>query len=477
MIMMNIISPISPKLELKIRDLSVQYYSNLTSSESSNIESKVFRNSKPVFLPYQYKYAKTVLKSKNLVTIVEKSRRIGLSWADACLATVQAARSDGCNHFYIGYNHQMSEQYINDVAFWAKALNIVCSKIDVKVIDENDKSILAYRIKFLSGYQVIALSSRPNNLRSRKGNITIDECAFHQDFGEIVKSSLAAVVWGYNVRFISTHNGKDSKFNQLCNDVKAGKYKYNHLKIPFKIAVKNGLAKRVLEVQKKKYSKELEEEWVNSIYDIYGVSANEELDCIPSDYRGGGKVFNQEYFKYSTPVPGNDLFIVRFWDFASTPKEIRDNSYYTATTKVAYEYRTKKKYVLDSEAKQLDPSNVIEWIKEVAESDGYDTLIRWEEEPGSSGVYTTKFLKDELIGYDAEGIKPIKDKISRAKPVASETKRGEILLTDFPFSENFIKYCHQFDGSPQPKVNDLVDSFTGAIAYINSDIPLSMLFT
>lgn len=469
---------LSPKNKIRIREQTLDFLSlnDKKGNDRGNESSEIFRKSEPVFLKYQSDYAREILNGESLVTVVEKSRRIGLSWADAFLATIQAAKTNGCSHFYVGYNYEMAEQYIKDCAFWAKALNLVCSNIDIKVIDESE-SILSYRIKFLSGNAVIALSSRPNNLRSKKGNITIDEAAFHQDFGEIIKSSLAACIWGYNVRFISTHNGISSEFNQLCNSVKNGDKNYNHLRITFKDAVKDGLAKRVLKVQGKEYSDENERKWVEEIYDIYGINSTEELDCIPSDYRGGGKIFRQEYFQDGSPVPGEQLLIVSFYDFAGTAKEFSKNSYYTARVKVAYSFADQIKYILEAEARQLDPSDSIEWVKKNAFEDGYDTLIRWEEEGGSSGLYASKFLKDELSGFDADGIKPSGNKIFRAKPVASQLKRGSIKLTDFPFKERFIKLIYQFDGTPQPEVNDLTDAFSGAIAFIDSEIPASMLFT
>ena len=67
--------------------------------------------------------------------------------------------------------------------------------------------ILAYRIRFASGHKIVALSSRPSNLRGKDGCAVIDEAAFHEDLPGLLKAALAFTMWGGLVRIISTHNG------------------------------------------------------------------------------------------------------------------------------------------------------------------------------------------------------------------------------------------------------------------------------
>ena len=59
---------------------------------------------------------------------------------------------------------------------------------------EGDKSILAFRIKFASGKEIVALSSSPTNLRGRQGRVVIDEAAFHKDLAAVLKSALALLM-------------------------------------------------------------------------------------------------------------------------------------------------------------------------------------------------------------------------------------------------------------------------------------------
>ena len=86
--------------------------------------------------------------------------------------------------------------------------------------DDEDKAILTFVVYFASGFKVQALSSnlQPAGMR---GNVTIDEAAFHDRLAEVLKAAMALTM-GAKVRLISTHNGVDNLFNQLINDSRAG---------------------------------------------------------------------------------------------------------------------------------------------------------------------------------------------------------------------------------------------------------------
>jgi len=64
---------------------------------------------------------------------------------------------------------------------------------------------------------IVALSSRPSNLRGKQGNIVIDEAAFHDNLPALLKAALAIMMWGGRIRVISTHNGADNPFADLVS--------------------------------------------------------------------------------------------------------------------------------------------------------------------------------------------------------------------------------------------------------------------
>lgn len=241
-----------------------------------------------VLLPYQQRW----IADESPFKVADKSRRTGLTWAEAAddVLTASSARdAGGQNVYYIAYNQDMTIEYIQACSMWCKAFNRAADAIEEGFWDEaeEDKHIKTFTIRFPgSGFRVVALSSRPSNLRGRQGIIVIDEAAFHEKLAELLKAALAMLIWGGKVRVISTHNGTENPFNELITDVRAGKRKGTVLHIPFRQAVDEGLYQRVCLRLGKVWTPQGEAEWVKSVYDFYGPGADEELDCIPS--MGGG---------------------------------------------------------------------------------------------------------------------------------------------------------------------------------------------
>jgi phage FluMu gp28-like protein len=116
--------------------------------------------------------------------------------------------------------------------------------------------------------------------------VVIDEAAFHDKLGELLKAALALLIWGGKVRVISTHNGERNPFNELINDIRAGKRAGSVQRITFKEAVGQGLYRRVCLRLGKDWSAEGEREWMQGVYAFYGDAANEELDVVPSQGSG-----------------------------------------------------------------------------------------------------------------------------------------------------------------------------------------------
>ena len=179
----------------------------------------------------------------------------------------------------------MAEQYIADVATWAKSYNLAAHAVEETVLDE-ENDILAFRVRFASGFKVTALSSRPTNLRNKKGRIVIDEAAFHNDLDELLKAALAIVMWGGRVSIISTHNGADNPFNKLIEAIAKGKKDFSLHTYPLKTAIADGLYQRICLVTNTPYSVEAEAQWEASLRQIYGDAAGEELDCVPKVLTG-----------------------------------------------------------------------------------------------------------------------------------------------------------------------------------------------
>lgn len=246
-----------------------------------------------VLLPYQARWA----ADQAPVKVMEKSRRVGISWAEAADDTLYAAQKgagEKRNVWYIGYNKDMALEFIGDCANWARAYNMAASALEeYEESDEaevegvvQEKKILAFRITLQSGWRISALSSRPSNLRGKQGRVVIDEAAFHDDLGGLLKAALALLIWGGQVRVISTHNGDANEFNALVQDIRSGKKPYNLHRVDFDDALADGLYRRICEVLRREWSAQDEAAWRQSVIDQYGDDAEEELFCVPSQGSG-----------------------------------------------------------------------------------------------------------------------------------------------------------------------------------------------
>lgn len=236
-------------------------------------------------------YQKRWIADESSLKIAEKSRRTGITWAEAADAALTAAKSrtaGGADHFYIGSNKEMAREFIDAVAMWASAYGMVASEIGEEVFNDEDKDILTFVVNFGSGFKVQALSSNPKNLRGMQGNVTIDEAAFHDRLAEVLKAALALTMWGSKVRLISTHNGTDNQFNQLINDSRAGRKRYVIHTITLDDACADGLYQRICQVMRKAWTQDAEDEWkANLLKDtLTEEDALEEYYCVPK--QGGG---------------------------------------------------------------------------------------------------------------------------------------------------------------------------------------------
>lgn len=239
-----------------------------------------------VLLPYQAAW----VADDRQVKVAEKSRRIGLTWgeaADDVLIAASEKSAGGQNVWYIGYSLDMAKEYIDACGMWAKAFNRVASETEEGILEDEDRDIKTYIIRFpASGHRITALSSRPSNLRGKQGVVVFDEAAFHANLPELLKAALALLIWGGKLRVISTHNGDLNPFNELVTEVRAGKRPYSVHRIDFRQAVEQGLYARVCLRLGKAWHADEEAAWTREVYDYYGDAATEELDVIPSSGAG-----------------------------------------------------------------------------------------------------------------------------------------------------------------------------------------------
>ncbi|MEO0442812.1 MAG: terminase family protein [Pseudomonadota bacterium] len=275
-------------------------------------------------------YQKRWIADDSDVKIAEKSRRTGLTWAeaaDAALCAGTARNQGGCNHFYVGSNKEMAREFIEAVAMWSKAFHKAAGEITQETLFEDDgregREILIFVVYFSSGFKVQALSSNPSNLRGMQGNVTIDEAAFHDRLAEVLKAALALTMWGSKVRLISTHNGYENLFNELINDSRSGKKRYSVHRITLHDACKEGLYQRICQINDKAWSLQAEQEWIDNLMKDTASKedAEEEYFCVPK--HGSGSYLSRMIIEART----HHAPVFRFHctaEFNSWPEHLRE---------------------------------------------------------------------------------------------------------------------------------------------------------
>lgn len=283
---------------------------------------------KEVLLGYQ----KAWIADESPLKIAEKSRRTGLTWAEAADAslTAGAARGQGgTNHFYVGSNKEMAREFIDAAAMWAKVFDKAAGEIQEEVFvddGQDGKEILTFAIYFASGFKIQALSSNPSNLRGMQGNVTIDEAAFHERLAEVLKAALALTMWGAKVRLISTHNGVENLFNELINDSRAGKKDYSVHRITLDDACADGLYRRICQIRGIDWSQAAEDEWKAKLLKATATEedALEEYYCVPKS--GGGAYLSRALIEArmsSVDETGPILRLEKGADFGEWPEQLR----------------------------------------------------------------------------------------------------------------------------------------------------------
>lgn len=166
------------------------------------------------FLPYQMRW----IRDGSAISIAEKSRRIGWTYASAFRAVERRVilRTD---LFYTSTDLTAAREFIEDCCRWARIFQVAAEDLGERAIDESE--INAFVLRFENGARIVAGSSNPRFFRGKGGDADADEFAFHQQPRELYKAMQpSSLMWGHQLRLWSTHNGAGSFFHRLVQAAK-----------------------------------------------------------------------------------------------------------------------------------------------------------------------------------------------------------------------------------------------------------------
>lgn len=416
-------------------------------------------------------YQKAWLTNTAKISVVEKSRQIGFSWVMSLRAVLKAI-ADERDTIITSYNRQAVRQFIKDASKWCKIFNQVSSLVeDKEIVNEHELNI--FEIRLLNGRSIMGLAGDAVNLRSYSGrDIIIDEASYRESsLEDIMASANAAIIHGGTIYVGSTHCGDDSEFAQMVEDCRNGILPYRLFKTTFCEAIDDGLFKRICYKNKEEWSIEKEDEFVDEIYELYGIRAQEELDVIPSDFSGEGKVFNEKSFQdFEIGIDSYNYVYYRYWDLAASDKE---TSYYSASILVAYHIQNQTLTIVDYCAEKLEPKDGDDLIINTTQSDGNEVTQLIEQEPGSTGLKYCEIMRDKLAKMGLGNItfyQPKLSKMQRMIPVANACMLGNVgIIAGAPWKNELVKILKKVSNKPKPLISDLADCLSGIYLHINDN--------
>ena len=188
------------------------------------------------------------------------------------------------------------------------------------------------------------------------------------------------------------------------------------------------------------------------------------------DVRPKGGRFDRDWFSVVDVLPRGAIFDhVRYWDLAATKEqEGRDPDY--TTSALSARGQGNSIYVLDMDRFRSEAEVVERRIHYAAESDGMETRVFIEQEPGASGKsLISHYVRNVIPGYALTGRRVTGPKHVRANPVASQAKIGNIHLLNGPWVDEFLDEISVF---PLGQHDDMVDAFVGSVLELLMDINL-----
>ena len=159
------------------------------------------------FLPYQLRW----LADESPIKIWEKSRRIGATYVQSYEDVRDCVSKKVPAVWFSSADESAAREYIAYCEQWTKLFNMAAKPLGQVVID-SEKDIKAFVIEFANGTKIHALSSNPKGFRSKGGKVVLDEFAHHDSQDDLWKAARPCITWGFPLRILSTHNGKNCRY-------------------------------------------------------------------------------------------------------------------------------------------------------------------------------------------------------------------------------------------------------------------------
>jgi len=195
------------------------------------------------------------------------------------------------------------------------------------------------------------------------------------------------------------------------------------------------------------------------------------------DINPEGGLFKRAWFNIVDTAPNNIIQKVRFWDLAATiPKKGTDPDYTVGL--LLGKDTNNNAYILDVRRLRDTPKIVENEVLNAAAMDTANTMIRMEQEGGSSGKIVIDAYTRLLAGYDFKGEPARKSKEERAKPVSSYAEAGNIFILNKGWTQALLDELESFktEGIHDDQVDALSGSFAALFDEEEEDLTYGIIY-
>jgi len=169
-------------------------------------------------LPYQDRW----IKDTAIMKLMEKSRRVGISYGSAYEDVRRHSLEDNRLQTWVSSRDELTaKQYVRDCMAFAKILHAAATDVGTQILtDDKGASHSVQVIHFANGQDLHSLSSNPDAFAGRGGYVKLDEFALRRDPATVYSIAGPTIDWGGALAIISTHRGSGNYFNTLIREIK-----------------------------------------------------------------------------------------------------------------------------------------------------------------------------------------------------------------------------------------------------------------
>lgn len=245
-----------------------------------------------LLLPYQVQW----IADDSLVALCTKSRRIGITWAEALRAVVIASTNEprveivpgrwiasGQDVWYQVYSVDDGKRFIEDVQEFATlhTANMQAAGVQWRTLQEgHDMLVRSVRFPW-SRKRITVIAGKPRSWRNKGGIAIIDEAEFLDNLEESISAVRPYLARGGRLRIISSAGAEGSTMHKLVREIESGFYgevehndagtvawsgSYSHHTYTLEHAREHGCLRRTFDRERLQWSPAAEQARVDVLY-------------------------------------------------------------------------------------------------------------------------------------------------------------------------------------------------------------------